>query len=263
MKCIILAAGYSTRLHPLTEHKPKQLLEIGGKFMIEHILDKVYEVKDIDEVLIVVNNKFYSQFADWMDSYSGKGCAKLKLTLINDGTNTKEERLGAVGDMAFAIENQNINDNVLIIGSDNLFECNLNNQVKIFKETGAPVVAARDLGDPAKLARKFGVVMVDSSSKIINFEEKPEQPKSSLASTCIYLYTKDDIKELRKCIEENNKPDNTGDFVKYLMAKKDVYCYRFNELWYDIGSHEELKEANRIYGRKSMCNSQARGRCSK
>ena len=246
MKCIILAAGYSTRLYPLTLDKAKQFIKIGEKFMIEHILEKLRGIEEIDEIIIVSNNKFYENFVQWNNNFSFNKPIKV----INDGTNSNEERLGAVGDMHFAVESENIDEDVLIIGGDNLFETDLQNMIEIFRKTGSPVVAARDLGDPAKLANKFGVILTDDDHKIINFEEKPPEPKSSLASTCIYLYTKDDIYEFETCIKENKKPDNTGDFLKYLLCKKDVYCFRFNEPWYDIGSHEELKEVREIYGNK-------------
>lgn len=248
MKTIILAAGYSTRLYPLTLNTPKQLLKIGNKLMIEHILDKLRHINDIDEIIIVSNNKYYIQFLEWKKKFK----FNKHLKIINDGSNCNEERLGAVGDMHFAISSEKINDDVLIIGGDNLFETDLRNMIKLFKSTKSPVVAARDLGNPAKLSKKFGVIVIDKNSKIIDFEEKPEHPKSSLASTCIYLYTKEDITEFEKCIKQNKKPDNTGDFLKYMLSKKDVYCYKFNEMWYDIGSHEELKEVNEIYSKRKV-----------
>ncbi|MFH1439809.1 MAG: nucleotidyltransferase family protein [Candidatus Woesearchaeota archaeon] len=246
MKCIILSAGYSTRLYPLTLDTPKQLLKIGNKFMIEYIIDNISHIDEIDEIFLVSNNKYYERFVEWKDNYK----ANKKITVINDGTNNNEERLGAVGDMHFAVSSQNIDEDVLIIGGDNLFETDLRNMIALFKKTKSPVVAARDLGNPAKLANKFGTIVIDNNKKIINFEEKPSHPKSSLASTCIYLYTKEDIEEFERCIKENHKPDNTGDFLQYMLKKKDVYCYDFSEAWYDIGSHEELKEVSEIYGNK-------------
>ncbi|MBT4541190.1 nucleotidyltransferase family protein [Candidatus Woesearchaeota archaeon] len=248
MKCLILAAGYSTRLYPLTENTAKQFLKIGNKYMVEHILDSIKHIEDIDEVIIISNNKFYKDFENWLENFKVSNNRFNKpIKLINNGTNSNEERLGAVGDMHFAISSQNIDEEVLIIGGDNLFETDLKNMIEIFKKNQAPVVAARDLGDPNKLANKFGTIEVDENNKIIDFEEKPAQPKSSLAATCIYLYTKEDIEELEKCIKENKKPDNTGDFLNHLVNKKTVYCYHFNEPWYDIGSHEELKEVQEKY----------------
>lgn len=211
--------------------------------MIEHILAKISHIEDINEIIIISNNKFYKQFEVWLENFKFNKPIKL----VNNGTNSNEERLGAVGDMHFAISSQKIDEDVLIIGGDNLFEADLINMIKIFKDTGCPVVAARDLGDKKKLANKLGVILVDENNKIIDFQEKPAQPKSSLAATCIYLYTKDTIEELEKCIKENKKPDNTGEFIKYLSNKRTVYCYHFDEAWYDIGSHEELNEVQKKY----------------
>lgn len=245
MKCIILAAGYSTRLYPLTLNTPKQLIKVGPKFMIEHILDKISHIPDINEVIIVSNNKYFRQFEEWLNDYKDR--TKKKITLINNGTNSNEERLGAVGDMHFAVSTQKIDEDVLIIGGDNLFETDLANMIRLFKTTTCPVVAARDLGEPEKLAKKLGVILTDAKSKIIDFEEKPAQPRSSLAATLIYIFTKEDIQELESCIKLHQKLDNAGDFIRHLIGKKDVYCYKFNEPWYDIGSHEELKRVNDIY----------------
>lgn len=244
MKALILAAGYATRLYPLTKNLPKQLLQVGEKKMVEHIIHKIEEVEDIDEIIIVTNNKYHPQFLEWeKEFYSEK-----PITLINNGTNTNEERLGAVGDMHFAVNKQDIDDDLLIVGGDNLFEFSLMSIMNMFREKEAPVVAARDLGDPSRLAKKFGTIEIDDDMKIVGFEEKPEKPKSALASTCIYLYTKEDIIELEKLIGEGKKPDNTGDFLRHILDKRHVYCYSFSEKWFDIGSPEELKEVNRIYG---------------
>ncbi len=246
MKALILAAGYATRLYPLTENMPKQLLQVGEKKMVEHIIHKIEEVEEIDEIIIITNNKYNSLFVEWKKGFN----SNKPITLINNGTDTNETRLGAVGDMHYAIKNKNIDDDILIVGGDNLFEFSLLSIMNMFREKKAPVVAARDLGDPAKLAKKFGTLEIDDNMKIIGFEEKPEAPKSALASTCIYLYTKEDIRELEKLIGEGKIPDNTGDFLRIILDKRQVYCYSFSETWYDIGSHEELKEVNELYGVK-------------
>jgi len=246
MKALILAAGYATRLYPLTENMPKSLLNVGEKKMVEHIIHKIEEVEEIDEIVIISNNKYYQQFVDWKKDYK---CDK-PIVLINNNTNTNEERLGAVGDMHFAVKQANIDDDLLVVGGDNLFEFSLLSIMNLFRDKKAPVVAARDLGDPAKLAKKFGTIEIDDNMKIIGFEEKPETPKSALASTCIYLYTREDIMELEHMIQAGNIPDNPGDFLNHILGKKHVFCYTFSEKWFDIGSHEQLKEVNELFGGK-------------
>ena len=247
MKAIIIAAGYSTRLYPLTIDMPKQLLQVGPKLMVEHIIDKINQVKEIDEIIIVVNDKFYSKFLEWKNGY--KGTAK-KIILINDGTRSNEERLGAIGDLHLAIVQGNIHDGVLIIGGDNLFDFDLNDLLSLHKEKGHPVIAARDLGDPAKLAKKFGTIEMNDENIITGFEEKPEKPKTSLCATLIYYLTKEDVQELEDLIAKKSKLDNTGEFIKHLSKKKPVACFTFQGMWYDIGSHEELKEVNELYRKR-------------
>ncbi|MFH1064863.1 MAG: nucleotidyltransferase family protein [Candidatus Woesearchaeota archaeon] len=243
MKAIILAAGYATRLYPLTLNTPKPLIEVGRKKMVEHILHKLEELDGLDEVHIVTNSKFYQHFVDWRRSFP----STVNIKIHDDGTKTNEDRLGAVGDIHFVVQKEKMADDVVIVGGDNLFDFSLLGMRSLFDSRKGPVVAARDLGDPAKLAKKFGTMEIDSSNKVISFEEKPEKPRSSLAATCVYMYTKEDIEELERHVEKEGLPDNTGDFVKHLMSVRDVFAYPFEEHWYDIGSHEQLEEANLIF----------------
>jgi glucose-1-phosphate thymidylyltransferase len=244
MKALILAAGYGTRLYPLTKNQPKPLLKIGSKLMIEHIIDKINEVKEITDILIITNDKFYPNFVDWSKKFKQ---TEKNIAILNDKTKTNEERLGAVGDIYFAIKETKIDDDILVIGGDNLFEFSLKSFFDFSRRNKRSAIAVRDLGQKQKLAKKFGVVEVDKNNKLISFEEKPETPKSTLASTCCYLFTKEDIQEFKKCLEENKKPDNTGDFIRYLSEKKPVYAFIFKERWFDIGSIEQLEEANKTY----------------
>jgi glucose-1-phosphate thymidylyltransferase len=246
MKAIILAAGYATRLYPLTLNMPKPLIEVGKKRMMEHIIHKVEEMDAVDEIHVVTNEKFYQHFVDWRADFS---CTK-NIVIHNDGTTTNETRLGPVGDMHFVIKNADIDDSVLIIGGDNLFDFSLLGMYSLFNAKQGPVVAARDLGDPMKLAKKYGTIEMGESNKMISFEEKPEQPKSSLAATCVYMFTKEDVKELKRHVAEKGLPDNAGNFVTHLMTVRDVFAYPFEEHWYDIGSHEELEEAREIFSKR-------------
>ncbi len=235
MKVIILCAGYATRLYPLTIDKPKPLLSVGGKLIIDYILDKVKEI-DVSDVFVVTNDKFYPLFKEWNND----------VKVINDKTISNDDRLGAIGDILYVIENEHIDDDVLVIAGDNLFEFSLQEMQNMFNEKGT-VVAFRDVGDKNLIANKLGTADLDSNNKIIEFLEKPSFPKSTLAATACYMFKKEDLIELKKCIEENKKPDNSGDFIKYLISKKDVYAFVFNEKWFDIGSHDQLKEADEFY----------------
>lgn len=246
MKAIILAAGYATRLYPLTLNTPKPLIEVGKKKMVEHIIHKLEELDAVDEIHIVTNDKFYSNFKEWRKTFP----STCNIIIHNDKTKTNEDRLGAMGDVHFVMQSAKIDDDVIIIGGDNLFDFSLTGMYSLFKATKGPVVAARDLGDPVLLAKKFGTIEMDEQNKIISFEEKPEKPKSSLASTCVYMYTQEDMRELERHVKKEGIPDNTGDFVKHLMSVTQVYAYPFNEHWYDIGSHEQLDEARKIFNNR-------------
>lgn len=242
MKAIVLAAGYATRLYPLTLNKPKPLLKVAGKPLLEHILFRIEEVDNVDEIFIVTNDKFYPYFLRWLKSYK----SNKKIKIINDGTKTNEERLGAVGDIHFVVADQKIDDDILVIGGDNLFEFSLDHLNSFFKEKKKSVVALYDVKDK-ELAKKYGVVELDETSKIIGFEEKPNKPKSTLASTACYIFSKSDLEELEKCILNGKKPDNLGDFIKFLSKRKHFYGFVFSERWFDIGSKEQLNKADKEF----------------
>jgi len=240
MKCILLCAGYGTRLYPLTKDTPKPLLKVAGRPMIEHVLLRIEEIREIDEIFIVTNDKFYSSFVEWSGNYA----SEKRIEIINDKTTSDDNRLGAIGDIHFVINSKNIDDDVLIIAGDNLFEFPLRHLIDFFEEKQASVVALYDIKDKSIAANKYGVVETDSDQKIVGFEEKPANPKTTLVSTACYVFSRDDIAELEKCIKEHNQPDNLGDFVKWLSARKPFYGFAFSERWFDIGDHEQLKKAD-------------------
>lgn len=244
MKAIILAAGYATRLHPLTENQPKPLLAVGEKPIIEHIIDKINNVKEVDQILVVTNNKFTPHFESWLSSYKSQKPIKI----INDGTLTNEDRLGAVGDIHFVIQKENISDDLLIAAGDNLFEFSLRNLVQYQQEKNSSVLAFYNLKDKSKLANKFGVGILDQDQKLVDFEEKPDKPKSTLAATCLYVLTKDDVQKIKEYINISEKWDNPGDFMIWLSKQTKVHGFTFTERWFDIGSFEALEEAYNAYG---------------
>ncbi len=240
MKAIVLAAGYGTRLYPLTKDTPKPLISVAGRPIIEHIIHAISEVNGINEVIVVTNNRFFSRFEEWL-----KDCHySMKITLINDLTNNNEDRLGAIGDIDFAVKSANIDEDLLVVAGDNLFDFSLLSLHEFFIHKKASVVALYDLEDKEKVAGKLGVAELGSDFRIIGFEEKPSSPKSSLASTACYFFTKADLKLLEKCINEHQKPDNLGDFIKWLSSRTHVYGFVFTERWFDIGSHGQLGEAD-------------------
>ncbi|MBI2134206.1 nucleotidyltransferase family protein [Candidatus Woesearchaeota archaeon] len=240
MKAIVLAAGYGTRLYPLTRDVPKPLIKVAGTPIIEHILALIREINVVDEILIVTNSKFYSAFAEWLRNYGLRD----GIRLLDDGTLSNDDRLGAVGDIDFAVKSLGIDDDILVIAGDNLFDFSLLRLYQFFRQRNASVVALHDIREKEKVAGKYGVVELDADSRIINFEEKPESPKSSLASTACYFFTAHDIRLLEDCIRHNKKPDNLGEFIMWLSRREHVYGFVFSEKWFDIGSHDQLREAD-------------------
>lgn len=243
MKAIIPVGGYATRLYPLTLDTPKALLPIAGKPMMDYLLEKIEQVDDIDEVVVVSNDKFFKQFDKWASSSK----SKKKITVLNDGTKSNEDRLGVIGNIYFGIEKGNINCEILAIAGDNLFEFDIHKLVEEFKKKKSSVVALIDLKKKEEVANKFGVCFINKAGKIRDFEEKPANPKSTLVATCCYIFSTEDIEEMGRCIRENRKPDNSGEFIKSLALKKAVYGKVFTDRWFDIGSHEQYREANDLY----------------
>jgi len=241
MQALILAAGYATRLYPLTENTPKPLLKVGNNTIIEHILIELEKVPGLNQAYIVTNDKFYPDFVNWSKNIK----TSFRLKILNDGTLSNEDRLGAVGDIHFAVEQEMIDDDLLVIAGDNLFGFSLSKFVHFFQEKKTSIVAFRDLKDKEKVKGKFGVGIVQGS-KVIDFEEKPLQPKSSLASTFCYLFPKNFLSQLHSYIKRG-EIDNGGDLIRWLVRNDQVHAFVFEEHWFDVGTFESLEEAKRVY----------------
>jgi glucose-1-phosphate thymidylyltransferase len=244
MRAIILAAGYATRLHPLTLNQPKPLLKVGKKPIIEHILDKIEKIETVGQVFVVTNDKFYSSFLEWKDNFD----SRLDIEIVNDGTLSNEDRLGAIGDINFVIKTQNITSDLLVVGGDNLFEDELSDFVRFFKSNGTSIL----LNDVKckKLAKLYGIVSLNHENKITSFIEKPEQPESTLASTLIYALKKEHLSVIKETIELG-KADHAGDFIAHLSQNNPVFGKSLNGKWFDIGSIEQLKEAEEFMYQKN------------
>jgi glucose-1-phosphate thymidylyltransferase len=244
MKCILLCAGYATRLFPLTENFPKALLEVGGRPLLDYILDEVNTIEEIDSIYLVTNAKYTPHFEKWADD---KNNIK-PITVINDGTYTNDDRLGAIGDINYTIETCKLDDDLLIIAGDNLFTFKLNDFVSFQKKLNTPAVCVRREED-LNLLKRVGVVELDENNKILSFEEKPAEPKSNFAVYAEYLYPKNVIPLIKQYLDEGYSNDAPGNFVTYLHKKIDTYAFAFDGVCYDVGTHEALKEVNEIYSK--------------
>lgn len=243
IKALILAAGYAVRLYPLTQNTPKPLLEIKGKPIIGHILDKLKSIKDITEVYIITNHRFYDQFRVWLNHYS----FPKNIKLIDDGTISNEDRLGAVGDINFVLKEEDIQEDILVLAGDNLFGFSLQKFIDFFQrgKNKNSVLALHDLQDKEKIKGKLGAAVLEKT-KIIHFEEKPLQPKSTLAATACYLFARDDLPFVEKSLQLG-KVDNPGELIKYLVKESEVHGFVFTEPWLDVGTFESLKQAEQLY----------------
>jgi glucose-1-phosphate thymidylyltransferase len=246
VKAILLCAGYATRLRPLTETVPKPLLPVGGRPMLDWLMDRVGELEEVDGVHVVTNARFAPDFERWAAGRAG-------VDVHDDGTTTNEDRLGAVGDIAFTIDRAGLDDDLLVIAGDNLFDYSLADYVGWWRGKGeASAVAVKDVGD-LRLASQYGVLELDADERITALIEKPAEPKSTLAATATYLFHRAHVPLVGRYLEEGNPPDLSGAFVEWLVPREPVYGYRFDGEWLDIGDRAQLLEAdNRLRRRAGL-----------
>jgi len=247
MKVIILAAGYATRLYPLTLTQPKPLLAVAGKPMIEHVLDNLAPIGGIDRVYVVTNAKFAGHFQQWADGYRATK-SKLEFTVVNDGSTDDNNKLGAIGDIHYVLQTQKVDDDLIVVAGDNLFSQRLDAFGKFCREKNAPVLALYDVGDLEQI-KKYNAITLDGEGRITFFEEKPKNPTSTLTGIALYFYPKSTIPLIRQYIAEGNNPDQPGRLVQWLYPLTAVYTWTVPGLWFDIGSKETLEEANQIFAK--------------
>lgn len=246
MKAIILAAGYATRLQPLTDSWAKELLPVGGRPIIDWILDAVTEAGAVDEVHVVTN----ARKAPWFETWA----AGRDVTVHDDGTTSNDDRLGAVGDMQFVIERAGLDDDLIVIAGDNLFDYRIDELVGFWEAKGqdTSAVAVRAVGS-LELAAQYGIVTLAPDDRIVEFVEKPEAPASTLAATATYVFSRAHAKLIRMYLEDGNPGDQPGRYIAWLHRREPVYGWVFDTTWYDIGNHEQLLEAdNRMRERAGL-----------
>jgi glucose-1-phosphate thymidylyltransferase len=238
MKALVLAAGYATRLYPLTLDKPKALLTVGGRPMLDHVLERL-EQMDVDETIVVTNAKFTPHFEEWAQG-------KYAVTVVNDGTTSNDDRLGAIGDIGFVLDERGVDDDLVVVAGDNLFGEDVSGFATYGSEKGAPVLAVHDVGDLARM-HEYNQIEVDDEGRIVFFEEKPARPRSTLTGVALYYYPRTVLPQVRQYLDEGNNPDQPGRLVEWLYPRTPVYTWQLPGEWYDIGSAETLQEADRIF----------------
>jgi glucose-1-phosphate thymidylyltransferase len=234
MKALILAAGYATRLYPLTQSIAKPLLPIGGRPMVDHILERIREADPL-EVHVVTNSKFAGAFSEW---------APADVTIHDDGTTSEQDRLGAIGDLRFVLERAGTDDDWLVVAGDNLFDYSLGEYVSWWRSKGVASAVALYEHPDRELVKQYGVVELDELERVVSFIEKPPDPASNLAATACYIFHREHVKLVATYLDEGNVPDQPGRFVEWLHRRTPVYGYRFGGEWLDIGDRAQLLAAD-------------------
>ncbi len=242
MKVVVLAAGYATRLYPLTENFPKPLLEVNGKSILDYLIEDLDKNDDVNEHIIISNGKFAHVFEDWAAK-----CAYTKpVKVINDGTMSNETRLGAVRDILFAIETCNIEEDIFVIAGDNLVDFSLNKFLDFAKTKDGSSVVVNYEEDIEEL-RKCGVMVPDENMRVLSMEEKPREPKSNWCVGPFYYYRKEDLKWVKQGILDGCGVDAPGSFVCYLCEKVPVYAWDMPGTRFDIGGFDSYEEVKNTY----------------
>ena len=246
MNVLILAAGYATRLYPLTQTKAKPLLDVAGKPMLEWVIDNLAPIEGIEKVYVVTNSKFAADFQAWADGYHARH-PKLVFEIINDGSTSDDEKLGAIGDINLCIARAGLyNGDLIVVAGDNLFSESLKEFGRFCRKMNQPVLGIYDVGTPDE-AKKYGVVAVDRDGVVTSFEEKPADPKTTLIGIALYYYPKETVMMVATYIAAGNNPDQPGRFMQWLYSRTPVRTWKVPGTWFDVGSKETLDAANMIF----------------
>ena len=240
MTLLVIAAGYATRLYPLTLNQPKALLPVGGRPMLDRVLGALASVKP-DGIYVVTNSKFAPHFRDW-------AAARPDVIVVDDGTTSDEDKLGAIGDIAFVLDEAQVDDDLVVVAGDNLFSDDLVEFGAFCRARNAPVVALHDVGDLTQMS-KYNAIETDEQGRITYFEEKPQNPTSTLTAIALYFYPRHVLPLIRQYVDEGNNPDQPGRLVQWLYSRVDVFTWRVPGDWYDIGSEETLRQADENFSR--------------
>lgn len=238
MKCVILAAGYATRLYPLTEYFPKPLLAVGEKNILEWLIEDIGTA--VDEYIVISNHKFAKHFETWAAKRPEK------ITVLDDGTSSNETRLGAVRDVQFAVESCGLDDDLLVLAGDNVLDFSLGEFIDYFKEKKTTCIM-RYFEPSEERLHRCGVAEVDSDGLVTGMEEKPAEPKTHWAVPPFYIYKKEDVPRVSRGIAEGCGVDAPGSFIAWLVSQVPVHAWEMTGRRYDIGNLESYEEVKRTY----------------
>jgi glucose-1-phosphate thymidylyltransferase len=242
MRALILAAGYATRMYPLTADRPKPLLPVGQRPIIDHLVERICRVPEVERIVVVTNGRFAEHFLRWRDGAR----IPVPTTILDDGTASNEGRLGALGDLRLVLERLGTKGDWLVAAGDNLFEFDLRHVVDLSRAKGADAITCYEQPDLERL-RRTGVAEVAEDGRVLDFEEKPREPRSRCAVPPLYVYTEATLEELPGYLAEGNPSDAPGHFVRWLCRRKPVFAWRSASGPIDVGTIESYLEADRIY----------------
>lgn len=240
MKCLILAAGYATRLYPLTENFPKPLLKVGEKTILDWLIDDIDGAGLVDEYVVISNHKFAHHFNDWAEK------SDKKITVLDDGTSSNETRLGAVKDIQFAIDELKLDDEMLVIAGDNVLDFSLVKFIEYCREKGTSCIMRYFESDRKRLT-KSGIVTIDENDRIVSMVEKPSDPPSNWCCPPFYFYTKADAKLVQKGIDSGCGTDAPGSYIAWLCEQTTVHAMEMPGSRYDIGNLESYENVKATY----------------
>ena len=240
MKCLILAAGYATRLYPLTKNFPKPLLKIGEKTILDWLIDDIDTMGLVDEYVVISNHKFACHFNEWAKT------KKQKITVLDDGTDSNETRLGAVKDIQFAIDELKLDDEMLVIAGDNVLDFSLCRFIEYCKNKNTSCIMRYYEPDENRL-HKCGIVEIDNNDRIISMEEKPANPATHWCCPPFYFYTKNDAKLVQKGIDSGCGTDAPGSYIAWLCGQTDIHAMEMPGSRYDIGNIESYEKVKSTY----------------
>lgn len=243
MKALILAAGYATRLYPLTRDFPKPLLEVGGRTLLDHLVSQIEILAGMEGICLVTNHRFLPHFTAWHEGYAGP----MPIRLLDDGTRSNEDRLGAIGDLQFALAQLGEDDDLLVTAADNLLQFSLAAFVDAFRVRPAPHICVHPVRDPERL-RRTGVAVLAADNRVLEFVEKPSAPKSNLAVPPVYVFPAATLPRCGEYLSGGGSPEAPGCFIEWLYRREPVYAYRIQGTILDIGTVASLEAARKTLG---------------
>lgn len=249
MDVILLNAGYATRLYPLTINTPKSLLPLGKKKIIDYIMDAIDSMDNVNRVILVTNSRFAHKFTDWADSCDRTG--KAPITILDDGTDSDDNKRGAIGDIMFAIKECSIEDDLCILAGDNIFTYDINEMKALFEEKHAPTLVAINVPEKKQLQR-LAVAVLDDNGQVMDMAEKPQEPKSHWGIYATYFYNKEILPMFDEYIAEGCSPDAPGNFPSWLYKKMPVFAYKADGYCIDIGTPDNYAQTIKDFEAKGL-----------